>query len=206
VKLNDIKKCCVARKLFLILNAPNGSQWLSDGVNAWLVRGVRLVEDSIAELFDLSEKQLDKIIIDERNCQDARLDDRVRWNREQALTDVGAIWYRGELFRAVEGDFGMVFLPVSVLRPVDGDYCAFYARWDEGAEAPLMIAVYDGMGCSALVQPVRCEDAERLQAEAAKLAGRALYDERDGGLTPAEAAADAVAEQMEMAVDGAEVD
>jgi len=56
VKLNDIKKCCAARKLFLILDAPNGSQWLSDGVNAWLVRGVRLVEDSIAELFDLSEK------------------------------------------------------------------------------------------------------------------------------------------------------
>jgi hypothetical protein len=72
MKLTAIKKLCVDKRTFVIINTPEGRQWLTDGSNVYPVEGVRIHSDSIPALFDLTKKQADSMQIREVNMIDHR--------------------------------------------------------------------------------------------------------------------------------------
>ena len=62
MKIQAIRKACLARGVFYVFNRPGGQQFLSNGVAAWPVDGIRVTEGMIPALFDLNEKQQQKLV------------------------------------------------------------------------------------------------------------------------------------------------
>ena len=63
MNLSRIKKRCVASRQWIIIDADDGNQWLSDGANSYAIVGIRLREVYIQDVFGLTDKQVDKMII-----------------------------------------------------------------------------------------------------------------------------------------------
>ena len=173
MNLSAIKKCCLTEGRFIILNCEGGEQWICNGSSAWPIDGVELHAGGVPALFDLTAKQANECYIDEHDCEDWRFSRTVDREREQLLEDVGAIWHRGELYRAAKGDFGTVFLPVSAMKPVKvKDYCEFYAREEDRR---LLVAVYPDLFCAALIAPMDAKTAEAIRTSASIIAAQQLW-------------------------------
>jgi hypothetical protein len=98
------------------------------------------------------------------------------------------------MMRAIQHDrHGMMFLLVDNLKPAaaDDEYCTFYALEVAGE---MMVAVYNGFFCTALVRPVDGNLPEIIQDKLRRMADAPLYI--PNAPTPAEAAAEEMAEQM----------
>ena len=67
MKLGDIKKACMVKKLFRILDCGGNGIWLSNGQAAWPVPDMGWNEKTVPEIFDLTEKERENVIIQEGN-------------------------------------------------------------------------------------------------------------------------------------------
>jgi len=164
MKLAAIKKLCAARKMYYIINGPDGRQWLSDTYNAYPVEGVRLTVESIPALFDLTPKQTDAVQIREVNMEDTRLSvEPVDGERE--LEDWGAVWYAGELYRAMGSAYGLLMVPVSSLKPAENKngVLRFFER--VRPDGNILIACYGDMLVSGIVAPVDTKCAEAIMRQ-----------------------------------------
>ncbi len=197
MKLTAIKKLCVDKRTFVIINTPEGRQWLTDGSNVYPVEGVRIHSDSIPALFDLTPKQADPMQIREVNMIDDRLTIEPQPDTEKLLEDIGAVWYAGELFRVLGSANGLIFVPVATLKPAENKMGAleFYERVNPAGH--ILIAVYGNMLCNALVCPVNQKTAESIMAQVQAVALQAI---RTGASPDAEAAADKAEREAEEAM------
>lgn len=193
-----IKRNCVRKKRFEIVDDVHGGQWIGNGQAWWAVEGIRIDEGSIPELFDLNEKQQDKCLITRTATRDGRF--RRIIDRDEAgdvCDDLGAVFFNGWMMRAIRHDrHGMMFLLVDNLKPAaaDDEYCTFYALESDGE---MLVAVYNGFFCAALVRPVDGNLPEIIQDKLRRMADAPLYI--PDAPTPAEAAAEEMAEQMGIA-------
>lgn len=189
MKLAAIKKLCTARKIFYILNGPDGRQWLSDTRNAYPVEGVRITEDSIPALFDLAQKQADKMSIREISILDERFSvEPVDGERE--LEDWGAVWYAGDLYRAMGSAAGLLMVPIAALKPAENKagMLRFFERISP--DGNILIACYGDMLVSGIVSPVDAKFAETIMQQVQALSIQ-------GVRTSASPDTDAMAEEAE---------
>ena len=153
MKIQAIKKLCMDRVCFYIFNCPGGRQFLSNGMALWPVEGIRLTKEMIPALFDISDKQQDKIIIQEMDTADERYT-LEPMEGEEELKDLGLVWNSGNFYRALKGEAGVLFIDTALTKPgenKEGKF-AYYARRKPGSNIPL-VACYGDMLASAIVLP-----------------------------------------------------
>jgi hypothetical protein len=116
---------------------------------------------------------------------------------EKPLEDIGAVWYAGELFRVLGSANGLIFVPVSTLKPAENKMGAleFYERVNP--EGHILVAVYGNMLCNALVCPATQKTAESIMAQVQAVA---LQSIRTSGNPDAEAAAEKMEQEAEEAM------
>jgi hypothetical protein len=165
MKINAIKRACRARGRCQIYDAPDGGQWIGDGRCFWPVSGLKITEDSVPDLFDLTPKQIDDMLIDQRDAPDWRFGAMMHGS-EEALTVVGEVWWAEDVFIALRSGAGLLFIPKSALDPVKDD-CVFYGRWERD---DLLVAAYPGFFCKALIAPVDDRRAEKIMQAAQAIA------------------------------------
>lgn len=155
MKIQAIKKLCMEMESFMLFNCENGRQLLCDGRGAWPVEGIKLTSDIIPALFDITEKQQDKISIRELPVPDEERFALEPMEGEEELTDMGTIWNDGNFIRVLSGEDGLLFINQALTKPGENKegkftYCA---RKREG-RVPL-VACYGDMLVSAIVMPMK---------------------------------------------------
>lgn len=166
MNLSAIKALTGAGKSCTVLNAPDGKQWITEGHAAWLVEDVRIEsEATIASLFNLTDKQVDKARIVIQNTTSRIYCDATY---EEPMDELGMVYSGGAYYIGLMSTRGALWINSDFLKPVRDDYRRYYVRWNEG-DNPI-IAVYDDLTtCKALVLPLTCEGAEAVRMDAMKL-------------------------------------
>ena len=169
MNLNAIKTLCAGGKRVNVLNGRDGSQWFSNGRGAWLVDAVEIPsEDTVAALFNLTDKARGKAIIQIMDAEDPR----VVWDGgadDEELMEIGAVYAFGRPYIGLAGSEGIMFVDGDLLKPLRDEYRRYYVRWKDGEP---LIAVYDDLyECQALIIPEKGRVVEVLRDFALKLAG-----------------------------------
>lgn len=189
MNIQAIRKACVAQMLAMLLTAPNGSQWITNGQSVYHVEGLRLDLDGLDALFDLPEKKRLQMAMREGTSDDARLYQMDREGDEPAKP-VGKLVYMDELVIALETSQGIVYIPESPIHHVKEDKRDYVVRWSENGP---LVAVFKGLFVEALCVPLGNSYAESVSKLAASM-GTAWYAWPDKAAEAA--AAEAVAEEM----------
>lgn len=168
MNLSKIKKRCVASRQWIIIDADDGEQWLSDGANCYAIVGIRLREGFIQDVFGLSDKQMDRMIIrtEKRAGELYRAGTRVFG---EELEELRTVWAYEQKIVALRCGDGLVYIPEDAILAACGkdDYVNFYLARDK--EGNLLVAVYHGMFCEALLAPVRDDIAEQISGQLARI-------------------------------------
>lgn len=196
MNLSAIKALTGAGKFCTVLNAPDGKQWITEGNAAWLVEDLRIEsEATIASLFNLTDKQMDKarIVIQDTTSPIYCAADAVN---EEPLDELGMVYSGGAYYIGLMSERGALWINSDYLKPVRDDYRRYYARWQEG-DSPT-IAVYDDLTtCKAIVLPLTPDGAEAVRLGAMLLcAPVARWEIERAVVERPEAAAEEMAEQM----------
>lgn len=193
MNIQAIKRNCVARRRAVILDTIRDEQWITNGVTAYKVDGLRVNEEAVEALFDLSEKQLRNIIIAERPTADLRFTASTMPG-EESTDEAGRMEYMGETFIALNSSRGMLYVPVEEIKHIKEGSRFYGIRW--GDNGPV-VAVYNGFFCEALVMPLDNCSAEQMQQMAMKMSAPIYrWKEADDAAADAEAAAEALIGKM----------
>lgn len=193
MNITAIKRHCVARRRAVILDTIRGEQWITNGVTAWVVEGLRLNEEAVEALFDLSEKQRRNMIIVQKPTADLRYTAQ-NTPGEESTDEAGRMEYMGETFIALPSSPGMLFIPETEIKHIKEDSRFYAVRWGENGQ---YVAVYNGFFCEALVMPLDNRSAEEMQKMAMKMAAPVYrWNEVSDAAADAEAAAEALIGKM----------
>ncbi len=168
MNLSKIKKRCMATRQWIIIEGDDGAQWLSDGANCYAIVGIRLQEGYIRDVFGLTDKQMDKMIVrTEKRPGDLYGAGRPFYGEE--LEEMRTIWAYEQKIVALRNGDGVLYIPEDAILAACGkdDYVNFYLARDK--DGNLLVAVYHGMFCEALLSPVRDDIAEQISGWLAKL-------------------------------------
>lgn len=191
MNLNAIKKACVARRRAMIMNAPDGGQWISSGQCCYPVEGMRMSLEALEALFNLSEKQRENMAFLCGPADDPRLcateADGEEWARE-----AGKLVFMDAVFIALATPRGVMYIPNDPIKHIRDDYRRYAVRWRGGEP---MVAVYGNLFVEALCLPLGNAEAAAANRTAAEMAG-ARYTWPENGTGGAEEAAEAMAEAM----------
>ena len=168
MNLSAIKTLTGAGKFCTVMNSMDGQQWITEGHAAWLVEDVRIEsEATIASLFNLTEKQIEKarIIIHDTSlpiyCKAAD-------KGEESLEELGMVYSGGAYYIGLMSSAGALWINADYLKPVRDDYRQYFVRWNPG-DNPI-VAVYDDLTtCKALILPLTPGGAEAVRMDAAKM-------------------------------------
>lgn len=166
MNIQAIKRECVSRRMAVVQNAAGYGQWISDGIAAWPVEGIRLDVAGLSALFNLTEKQEAKIQMRECVVCDPRYS-LYRCEGEEDSDEIGAMVCGGEIFLALKSVRGNLFIPYSSVKHIKDENRFYGIRWD--GHRPL-VAVYQGFGAAALVLPLSNGWSDLLQDRAGKMA------------------------------------
>ncbi len=159
MKIGAIKKACMDARRFIILDTPNGTQWITNGAAAWPVEGIGIDKDGIPALFDIEEKKVAKLVIDQRVLFDPCFS-LTPISGETAMKDMGAVWYLGDLYRVIQGEGGIEFINVAYLKPAENK-----DGFMEFRQRGKMVACYGNMFVAAIVLPEGQEKAEAIMGQ-----------------------------------------
>lgn len=215
MNLSAIKALTGAGKYCTVMNAPDGRQWITEGHAAWLVEDVKIEsEATIASLFNLTDKQIDKARIVIRDTTSPTFGPW-RGGEEEALEELGMVYSGGAYYIGLMSERGALWINADYLKPVRDDYRQYFAVWHEDDEPT--VNVYDDLTtCKAIVLPLTSGGAEAVRMDAAKLCApvaqfetkRAEAEADDGGAD--EGGQERAPEQIDIfdaeAADFAEVD
>ena len=168
MNINAIKTLTGAGKYCSVLTAPDGKQWITEGHAAWLVEDVKIESAAtIASLFNLSEKQIEKskIVV---NDTTSKIFDGADALNQEPLEELGMIYSEGVLYIGLKSEKGAIWINADFLKPVREDYRQYFVRWHEGDDPT--IAVYDDlMTCKAIILPITPDGADGVRMEAARM-------------------------------------
>ena len=168
MNIAKIKKRCVASRQWIIIDADDGNQWLSDGANCYAIVGIRLREGFIQDVFGLSDKQMDKMIVRTEKRAGA-----LYWTGTsvygEELEELRTVWAYEQKIVALRNGDGLLYIPEDAILAACGkdDYVNFYLAHDR--DGKLLVAVYHGMFCEALLSPVRDDIAEQISGQLARV-------------------------------------
>lgn len=177
MKLNAVKRICKDNGYLGILDTPNGEQWIGDGHAYYLLKNVRVDEEAIAELMDLTAKDLDKMSLRRSTIKDWRFASTVAPEEEKPLESVGQLMGEdGELYMALRSDGVLWYIKSAWLDPLRlGDYTTYTERMNDGGA--VIVAVYNGLIAEAVIGPEGPENATALRARAMRMAGGKIREE-----------------------------
>ena len=165
MNISAMKKVCMENKrVELMKNPRTGDVWISNGFAAYVTDAeIDVNAENVLHLFDLADaEEKKKPFVTQSVIKDTRFWERCGVSEiEELLKDLGAVWYGGELFRALLSRDGILFIPVEYLKPVKGkDYCEFYLRRSDGN---MMVAVYTDFFAAAMIAPAVGRLAEKMK-------------------------------------------
>ena len=168
MNLAKIKRRCVATRQWIIIEGDDGAQWLSDGANDYAIVGIRLRESYIPDVFGLTDKQADKMIIRTEKRPGALYRTETAVYGE-ALEEVRTVWAYDQKIVALRNADGVLYIPEDAILAAckADDYVSYYLAHDAGGR--IKVAVYHGMFCEALLSPVRDDIAEQISGCLARL-------------------------------------
>ena len=181
MKLNDIKRLCLGVSTFRLVNATDGAQWLGDGFNLYKVENIRLTEAALPSLFGLTLKQFNRCSIREiSEARDIYRADNYEGDETQ-LYCVGAVWGFDQQILALNSEKGLMFVPLSSLKPVTyNEDTDFRLRLENSLHR---VAVYNGMFCDALLLPLDTQSAGLITGKLARIASYPLYGAEAEGVS-----------------------
>lgn len=160
MKLQQIRRNCMANKRFVIVNAGDGGQWLSDGLNYYRLVGMQLSESLIPNVFDLTDKQMGKMIVktEERGetifCQRYHVDG-------QALYELDWIWMYDQRIMLLDCEGTTLYVTEAALKAGSyREWSNFYLVRDVNDEP--MVALFNGVFCDALLSPLPADIARKI--------------------------------------------
>lgn len=168
MNIAKIKKRCEASRMWIIIDADDGNQWLSDGANSYAIVGIRLREEFIQDVFGLSDKQMDKMIVRTEKRAGALYRTGTSVYGEE-LEELRTVWAYEQKIVALRNGDGILYIPEDAILAACGKdyYVNFYLAHDR--DGKLLVAVYRGMFCEALLSPVRDDIAEQISGQLAKV-------------------------------------
>lgn len=182
MNINAIKKVCMENKRVALMQNPRtGDMWISNGFAAYVADAeIDVNAENVLHLFDIADaEEKKKPFVTQGVIEDTRF-----WGKygaseiEELLKDLGAVWYGGELFRALLSRDGILFIPVKYLKPVkDEDYCEFYMRRSDGG---MMVAVYTDLFAAALITPIVGRLAEQIKESLEEITRETVLPEPAG--------------------------
>lgn len=180
MNLAKIKKRCVASHQWIIIDGDDGNQWLSDGANSYAIVGIRLQARYIQDVFGLTDKQMDKMIVRAERRQGELYGARRPIYGEE-LEELRTIWAYEQKIVALRNGDGVLYIPEDAILAACGkdDYVNFYLARDK--DGNLLVAVYHGMFCEALLSPVRDDIAEEISKQLAKVGSMPILRTKVGG-------------------------
>lgn len=182
MNINAIKKICMENKrVELMKNPRTGDMWISNGFAAYVADAeIDVNKENVLHLFDLADaEEKKKPFVTQSVIKDVRFWERCGVSEiEELLKDLGAVWYGGELFRALLSQDGILFIPVKYLKPVKGeDYCGFYLRRSGGN---MMVAVYTDFFATAMIMPIVGRIAEKMKESLVEITREAALPAPEG--------------------------
>lgn len=168
MNLAKIKKRCVASHQWIIIDGDDGNQWLSDGANCYAIVGIRLQAGYIQDVFGLTDKQMDKMIVRTEKRPGALYRTGTSVYGEE-LEELRTIWAYQQKIVALRNGDGVLYIPEEAILAACGkdDYVNFYLARDK--DGNLLVAVYHGMFCEALLSPVQDDIAEEISKQLARV-------------------------------------
>lgn len=156
MKLNKIKSCCLDTHRFNLVVGPDDVQWFTDNRSLWLCVGIRVDQRALPELFGLTDKQVEKCLFLER-LENGDAYAIGMSDGEEEITYCGDVWEFDQRLLAFAVDGQMLFVPRAWADAVkitgETRYTLRMIEDDDGKPMP-MVAVYDGMICEAMLQPI----------------------------------------------------
>lgn len=158
MKIAAIKKCCLDRGRVTVLHTPEGC-WISDGVACWPTCGITICAENIPELFDLNQKQIEKIEIEDAEINDERIS-VLPCLGERVLKHRGYVWYAGDLFAVLEHVDGSVrLLEARELKPTQSGETQFTLRGEGERD---LVAVFGDLMVCAIITPIGEEKTRQI--------------------------------------------
>lgn len=168
MKLQAIKKRCLASKQMIINNGDDGAQWISDGANAYAIVGIRIRESFVQDVFGLSEKQIDRLIIRTETRPGPLYREGVQTFGEE-LEEMRTIWAYEQKLYALRNADGILYVPEDAILAAckPEDYIVYQLTRDERGK--LLVAIIRGMFCEALLSPVTDDIADDISEKLRKV-------------------------------------
>ena len=160
MKIQTIRKLCLAEKVCRVLTGQRGQQWI--GGRDWMCRvddGLSINREAIRGLFDLDQEQMEKLRIEEGMLEGCSLWPVLR--RTMNPLKVGIIDLNNMGGVEILGHDGVVYLAEKkkIKAAVDSaDYREYLLAWDKG-DNPLIV-IRDGMIFAGVVRPLARESCK----------------------------------------------
>ena len=167
MKLSTIKRICVDAHQFKIYTDENGCQWIGSSNAAYLSGGIHFTAQNIAEIFDLTEKQCEKVSVEEVSMEESDL--------QPVTFAAGANWammrsglpflYLDEMLRPLNYRGKLYIVLEEMVRAAasnGGEYTNFYMGENRFGEP--LIFLSDGMIVAGVLRPIPEETAKTCRA------------------------------------------
>lgn len=176
MRLQAIKRRCLDTKKFFIINGQH-CQWMSDAINYYRIVGIWMEDDWVQDVFALTDKQMKKLIVQTERRREAifaedypAIGEPVSW--------AGAVWAFEQVLYAFDYNGAMLYIPEAWAKPANIEGATDY-RLVCDDEGNLLIAVYNGMFCDAMLSPIPADIAKRISKALTELGSRPVYGAKD---------------------------
>jgi len=175
MNLNKIKRLCLGEGKCLIVEDRHGGQWIGVEDALYPVTGLRLDEQSLKIIWQLTDKQANEMEFEARSDLEGFLDVGMVLDEGQAQVMDKAIINHMH-FMGPEMDEGRVLMVrEDYLEPawVKGEWTRYQLK---ETQCGSVLAMYCGLMVSGVVKPAGEKEAQGMQDQLARLAGKALVD------------------------------
>lgn len=170
MRLQAIRKRCLASRQLIIINGDDGAQWISDGANAYAIVGIRIRESFLQDVFNLTDKQMDKLIVRTETRPGPLYRETAQIFGEE-LEEMRTVWAYDQKIYALRNADGILYVPEDAILAAckPEDYISYQLTRDERGQ--LLVAIIRGMFCEALLSPVRDDIADDISEKLRKVGG-----------------------------------
>lgn len=190
MRLQAIRKRCLASRQMIIINGDDGAQWISDGANCYAIVGIRIRESYLQDVFGLTDKQMDKMVIRTETRNGPLYRESVQTFGEE-LEEMRTIWAYEQKIYALRNADGILYVPEDAILAAckSEDYISYQLTHDERGR--LLVAITRGMFCEALLSPVSDDVADDISEKLRKVGNMPILrttireeedDEEDSGV------------------------
>lgn len=168
MRLQAIRKRCVASRQLVIINGDDGAQWISDGANSYAIVGIRIRESFVQDVFGLSEKQMDKMIVRTETRPGPLYRETAQIFGEE-LEEMRTVWAYDQKIVALRTADGLLYVPEDAILAAckPEDYITYQLTHDEHGK--LLVALMRGIFCEALLSPVTDDIADDISEKLRKV-------------------------------------